>query len=227
MDFVPPPLLIGVLLLEFIFTHSTHVFGYLFIVLILIARLYLVEHKIAVSAFFDIFLFWFLISYAKTGPQYNGQCMMIDVYNSHLYVYLIHYFVVVWIAVSRFLKPQFSKIITSIDRYLWLVLLLHPLIHSMVTCIPLSLFPLFTIRLVVFAVLYAREGESALAPLSLVLDVTALFSAVTFLFIFYFSQVKKWTLDQWVQWEWLRKTVQRMLRASRYILSPARVSEEV
>lgn len=225
MNSISPLILCFILLVEFLLTHFTHVFGYLFLVLMLIARLYTVEREMRLAGFFDVFMFWFLISYAKTGPQYNGRCMMIDVYNTHAVVYALHYLVVLWIIISRLLFVHLPESrLKEPDRYLWLLLLLHPLIHSMITCIPAVYFPLLLLRILFFYLLAAHSDDAAVAPVVLVLYDTALVVLAAFFLTHYYL---KRPSSFWTRAASVRAEAARWLWRARYILSRPRRDEGV
>lgn len=197
-------LFVGLLLLEFALTHFTHVFGYLFIVLMAMLRVYAHHGRLWVPYYFDAILAWFLLSYAKTGPQYDGLCMLIDIYNSHIYLFLAHYGAVAWIVVTRILDAFLVWLGAAletpiplvhpklVDRYLWLALMLHPLMHSLATCIPFWDFPVLAMRVAIFAFIYGATGDIELAPVALVLHDKALVILAVCLGIINLGSVRQW-----------------------------------
>lgn len=208
--------------MEFALTHFTHVFGYLFIVLMVMLRVYLFRANSTVPSYFDSILLWFILSYVKTGPQYDGLCMLINVYNNHLYVFVVHYGMLVWIVVTRVLDAFLAKLGDILetpipllhpkwaDPYLWLLLMMHPLIHSLVTCIPLWDFPILLMRIAIFAFIYGVTEDTELAPVALVLHDKALVTLIPFLIALNFMAIVKWAEHTWENIHTIRSNLVRL-----------------
>lgn len=195
--------LYGALLgVEYLLTHFTHLWGYTFAVLMLLLRMH---HGDRVPSVITTLMMWIGISYVRTGPTYDGVCM---VHLDRLYEPLaaaMHYVVALALVA---LKIPDSTYLNAKAAYAYLLLLLIPEEYSLFTCMPMYAIPidhdhtlyfpppLFLFRIGTFALLSCTR-EFRIASICLTLNAYVLLALLVFLAIYHARELQLFAVEQW------------------------------
>lgn len=196
----------GLLLIEYVLTHFTHLWGYTFAVLMLLLRMH---HGEAVPYTINILLLWIGISYMRTSPTYDGECMVIIEAAYEPIAAAIHYLVAGSLIA---LKIPDSAYLNSKSQYAFLLLLLIPEHDSLFTCLPMYHIPylryytipipplLFLFRLLTFLLLM-NTREYRVASVCLTMKPYVLVGYLLFLIAYHWADVKEAVLAAWYEHE--------------------------
>lgn len=218
----------ALLCVEYVLTHFTHLWGYTFALILLLLRMH---HGDRVPAAISTLLLWIGVSYARTGPTYDGVCM---VHLDRLYEPIAaaaHYGVALALVA---LKIPDSTYLNAKAAYAYLLLLLVPQEHSLFTCMPMYAIPIdhthtlylppaiFLFRLAAFSAL-ACTREFRLAAVCLTLNAYVLLAFLAFLVLYHAREMREFAAAQWeshpdlVAWahKWRTKIVAVALRDER------------
>ncbi len=218
----------ALLAVEYLLTHFTHLWGYTFGVLLLLLRIY---HGDRVPYAINVLLLWIAISYARTGPTYDGVCMVIIERAYEPIALGLHYAVALALVATKI--PD-SAFLNGKAAYAYLLLLLIPEHDSLFTCLPMYGIRLdmthaiylppaaFVFRLAAFALMSATR-EFRLAAVCLTLNLYVLLGFLFFLTCFHGRELWAYALDQWthhpeaVAWaqKWRTKIAAVMMRDKR------------
>lgn len=190
--------------IEYLLTHFTHLWGYTFGVLLLLLRMH---HGDRVPYAITTLLLWIAISYARTGPTYDGVCMVIIERAYEPIALGLHYLVALALVA---IKIPDSSFLNSKAAYAYLLLLLIPEHDSLFTCLPMYGIRLdathaiylppavFVFRLITFALLSATR-EFRMAAICLTLNLYVLLGFLIFLACFHGRELWAFALDQWTR----------------------------
>lgn len=163
------------------------------------------HHGDRVPAVIGTLMLWIGVSYVRTGPTYDGVCM---VHLDRLYEPLaaaMHYAVALALVA---LKIPDSAYLNGKAAYAYLLLLLIPEEQSLFTCMPMYAIPidfdhtlylppvLFLFRLGTFAML-ACTREFRLASICLTLNARVLLAFLIFLAIYHARELRAFAAEQW------------------------------
>jgi hypothetical protein len=200
----------ALLFAEYLLTHFTHLWGYTGAASLLLLRLH---HGESVPFSINMLLGWVALSYMRTGPTYDGVCLIIS---DRFYEPLALAANVLLAAALVALKIPDSTYLNNKATYAYLFLLLIPQPASLFTCIPLydelltSLVATTTLvfRLTAFAAL-CNTREYRTAGVCLTLQIYLLAGYLVFLLAFYSRELAEFATAQYVQHEALVAAVAR------------------
>lgn len=197
----------GILLfIEYLLTHFTHLWGYTFAVLMFLLK---IHHGDAVPYLINVLMMWIGISYMRTSPTYDGECMVIIEYAYEPIAAAIHYLVAASLVA---IKIPDSSYLQNKSQYAFLLLLLIPEHDSLFTCMPLYSFSyfrhytlycppfLFLLRLFLFIIL-VHTREYRVSGVCLTMNIYVLLAYLIFLTAFHWKDVKEAVLHAWYDHE--------------------------
>lgn len=195
--------LYGLLLfVEYLLTHFTHLWGYTFAVLMFLLN---IHHGDAVPYAIHVWMMWIGVSYMRTSPTYDGECMVVIEYAYEPIAAAIHYLVAASLVA---MKIPDSAYLNSKSQYAFLLLLLIPEHDSLFTCMPLYSFSyfrhytiyfppfLFLLRLALF-ILLVNSREFRVAGICLTMNIYVLLAYLLFLAAFHWKDVKESAIRAW------------------------------
>lgn len=221
-------LYIALLIVEYLLTHFTHLWGYTFVVILFLLRLH---HGELVPYSINMILMWIGISYMRTSPTYDGECMVIIEYAYEPIAAALQYLVAACLVA---IKIPDSTYLQNKSQYAFLLLLLIPEHDSLFTCMPLWHIPyfgyytlylpplLFVFRIAFFIILM-NSKEYRVAGVCLTLSQYLLLGYLIFLTAFHWASIRDAVLQYWTEHEqprtfiltWVAKIKGSLLRDPR------------